>query len=120
MSNTDRKMGSEMSEIKRQRGVHKTMAEKAQEELDKQERLVSRLEDQLNEAEKKVKELRVEVSNERGMLAYYQAHPALKKEGLKETLETFAPDYADEPLPGIEEDISWLDTVKNSASKAQS
>ena len=61
----------------RKQGQHKTMQEKAQEDVDRQQKIVDRLETQLNETEKKVRELRIQVSNEREFLAYYKANPAL-------------------------------------------
>lgn len=52
--------------------------EVAQEQYDKQARLVARLENKLNKAEQEIRALRVDLSNEKEILAYYKSHPALR------------------------------------------
>lgn len=53
--------------------------EVAQEQYDKQARLVARLENKLNKAEQEIRALRVDLSNEKEILAYYKSHPALRE-----------------------------------------
>lgn len=98
----------------RKQGQHKTMQEKAQEDVDRQQKIVDRLESQLNETEKKIRDLRIQVSNEREFLAYYKANPALKGE------ITGAAKMAGVQLSGqlsIDDDVEWH---KNELQDAES
>lgn len=61
------------------KGKPRPVEEVAQEQYDKQARLVERLENRLNKAEQEIRALRVDLSNEKEILAYYKSHPALRK-----------------------------------------
>jgi len=62
------------------KGVTRDMQVRAQEQLDKQERLVERLKNKVDTMDRELREARIDLSNEEGILTYYQAHPALKEQ----------------------------------------
>ena len=62
------------------KGVTRDMQVRAQEQLDKQERLVERLKNKVDTMDRELREARIDLSNEEGILTYYRAHPALKSE----------------------------------------
>jgi len=81
------------------KGVTRDMQVRAQEQLEKQERLVERLKVKVDTMERELRELRVDLSNEAGILDYYRAHPALQN------------DFQDE-LPLEQEVLSLQDRVE--------
>lgn len=60
------------------KGVTRDMQVRAQEQLDKQTKVVDRLKTKVSALEMELREKRVELSNEEGILKYYQGHPALR------------------------------------------
>ena len=62
------------------KGVTRDMQVRAQEQLEKQDRLVERLANKVDELDRQLRELRIELHNEEKILTYYQAHPALNTE----------------------------------------
>lgn len=77
------------------KGVTRDMQVRAQEQLNKQERLVERIKAKVDALDRELREYRIELSNEEGILDYYRAHPALQ--GNPDVDVVF-------PLPGLEEE----------------
>jgi hypothetical protein len=61
------------------KGVTREMAVRAQEQLDKQSKLVERLRGKVDQMDRELREARIELHNEEEILSYYQAHPALRE-----------------------------------------
>jgi hypothetical protein len=62
------------------KGVTREMAVRAQEQLDKQSKLVERLRGKVDQMDRELREARIELNNESEILDYYKAHPALRNE----------------------------------------
>lgn len=60
------------------RGVTRDLSIRAQEQLEKQERLVERLEGKLDVMYRETEQAQVELAAENEILTYYRNHPALK------------------------------------------
>jgi len=77
------------------KGVTRDMHIRAQEQLEKQERLVERIKTKVDALDRELREYRIELSNEEGILDYYRQHPALQ--GNPDVDVVF-------PLPGLEDE----------------
>ena len=62
------------------KGVARDMRTRAQEALDKQERVVERLRTKVGELDTMLRSARVDLHNEEEILKYYQGHPALNED----------------------------------------
>jgi hypothetical protein len=70
------------------KGVARDMVVRAQEQLDKQERIVERLKKKVADLDHTLRDLRVELNNESEILSYYKAHPALNQVEIIEGQDT--------------------------------
>ena len=85
------------------KGVTRDMTTRAQEQLEKQIKVVERLKTKVDTMDRELRGLRVDLSNEEGILEYYRSHPALQ--GNPDVDVVF-------PLPGFEEEPSIQDRVE--------
>jgi hypothetical protein len=89
----------------RKQGVHKTEQEKAQELLDRQTKLVSRLEETRDQYQAKLTEVDHQLGQERDLLAYYEKHPLLMTINVEDHEEELPLTFAEEHSRAMQDDI---------------
>jgi hypothetical protein len=85
------------------KGVTRDMTVRAKEQLEKQQRIVERLTKKVDDMDRELRDLRVDLHNEEQILSYYQAHPALQDNPDVDVVF---------PLPGFEDEVSIQDRVE--------